>query len=43
MKGYDIAKSMRFEPGFENVATSSVRELIRGRYPRTGKGGIAKE
>lgn len=32
--GRDIAATMRFEPGFENVATTSVRKLIEGRYPR---------
>lgn len=38
--GRTIAKTMRLEPGFENVATTQVRELIRGRWkagpPRKG-------
>lgn len=29
-----IAKEMRLEPGFENVATTEVRKLILGRWPR---------
>lgn len=33
--GYDIAAKMRLEPGFENVATTAVRQLIKGRW----KGG----
>jgi hypothetical protein len=37
---YAIAKGMRLEPGFEYVATRDVRELIKGRYPRTGRAGI---
>ena len=39
MRGRDIAKSMRLEGGFENVSTVHVRELILGRYPRTGRRG----
>jgi len=35
MTGYDIAKQMRHEPGFEHVSTTHVRALIRGVY----KGG----
>jgi hypothetical protein len=30
--GRTIAKEMRFEPGFENVATTAVRNLIKGRW-----------
>jgi hypothetical protein len=32
MSGRSIASQMRSEPGFENVATTSVRDLIKGRY-----------
>lgn len=35
--GYDIAKKMRLEPGFKNVATTEVRELIRGRWTSSGR------
>ena len=31
--GRTIAKEMRFEPGFENVATTAVRNLLKGQYP----------
>lgn len=34
MNGYQIASTMRFEPGFENVATTEVRSVIKGRWPR---------
>jgi hypothetical protein len=34
MTSYKIAGEMRKEPGFENVPTVRVRELIRGRWPR---------
>lgn len=37
--GYEIASNMRFEPGFENVATTAVRDLIKGRW----KGGRPKK
>lgn len=43
MTTYLIASSMRLEPGFENVATTVVRDLIKGRYKRTGRGGAPKE
>jgi hypothetical protein len=42
MTTYEIAKRMRLEPGFENVATRTVRDLIRGRYPRTGRAGLSE-
>jgi hypothetical protein len=32
--GYAIASRMRFEPGFENVATTDVRRVIKGKFPR---------
>lgn len=32
LDGYSIASKMRLEPGFENVATTVVRELIKGRW-----------
>lgn len=35
--GRTIAKLMRFEPGFENVATTAVRELIKGRWKPAGR------
>lgn len=34
MNGRAIAKSMRFEEGFENTPTTYVRQLIKGRWPR---------
>ncbi len=37
MIGHLIAKTMRLEPGFENVATTQVRELIKGRYKPGGR------
>ena len=40
---YRIASEMRLEAGFENVATNTVRNLIKGRYPRSGRSGIRKE
>ena len=40
MTGRAIASAMHLEPGFENVATRDVRELLKGRYPRTGRAGI---
>jgi len=42
MTARDIAKFMRLELGFENIATRDVRELIRGRYSRTGRGGMGE-
>ncbi|KEZ12868.1 hypothetical protein CP98_05066 [Sphingobium yanoikuyae] len=39
-RGFDgrtIAKEMRHEPGFENVATTEVREIIKGRWKPTGR------
>ena len=36
--GYEIAKHMREEPGFADVATTTVRELIKGRWQRGRKG-----
>lgn len=37
MRGQDIAKHMRLEAGFENVATRDVRALIKGRYKQGRK------
>ncbi len=37
MDGRTIAKEMRFEQGFENVATTAVRELIKGRWKPGGR------
>lgn len=37
MNGRAIASSMRHEPGFEDVATVYVRELIRGRWKPGGR------
>jgi hypothetical protein len=37
MNGRDIAKAMRLEAGFEAVATTHVRELIKGRYKSRGR------
>jgi hypothetical protein len=34
LAGRDIARTMRLEPGFENVGTVLVRELIHKRWPR---------
>lgn len=34
MNGYEIAKKMRHQEGFENVPTTLVRRLIKGRRPR---------
>lgn len=33
LDGYQIASTMHREPGFENVSTTAVRGLIKGRYP----------
>lgn len=33
LSGFAIASQMRLEPGFENVATTHVRALIKGRWP----------
>lgn len=40
--GRTIARSMRHELGFENVATTSVRALIKGRWPRGPAKGEGK-
>ncbi len=40
---YAIAARMRLEAGFENVSTRNVRDLINGRYARTGRSGIRRE
>jgi hypothetical protein len=37
LDGRTIAKEMRFEPGFEHVATTAVRELIKGRWKPAGR------
>lgn len=37
MDGRTIAKEMRREPGFENVATTAVRDLIKGRWKPAGR------
>lgn len=37
LDGRTLAKMMRHEPGFEHVATTEVRELIRGRYKPGGR------
>lgn len=37
MTGYAIAKAMRHHRGFENVATTEVRELIKGRWKPKGR------
>jgi hypothetical protein len=37
LDGRTIAKSMRYELGFENVANTTVRELILGRWPPGGR------
>ncbi|MBG6116946.1 MULTISPECIES: hypothetical protein [unclassified Sphingobium] len=37
LDGRTIAKQMRLEPGFENVATTAVRELIKGRWKPAGR------
>ena len=37
LDGRVIAKTMRAEPGFENVATTTVRDLIVGRWTPTGR------
>ena len=43
LSGYEIAKRMRLERGFENVATRSVRDLIKGRYSRPGRAGLGQQ
>ena len=37
LDGRTIAKQMRLEPGFENVATTAVRDLIKGRWKPAGR------
>lgn len=37
LDGRTIASTMRSEPGFENVATTLVRELIKGRWKPAGR------
>jgi hypothetical protein len=37
MDGRTIAKEMRLIPGFENVYTTEVRELIKGRWEPSGR------
>lgn len=37
MDGRTLASQMRLEPGFENVATTYVRELIKGRWKPGGR------
>ena len=37
LDGRTIAKEMRLEPLFENVATTAVRELIKGRWKPAGR------
>ena len=37
MDGRTIAKEMRLEPGFCNVATTAVRDLIKGRWKPSGR------
>jgi hypothetical protein len=37
LDGRTIAGQMRHEPGFENVATTEVRELIKGRWRPSGR------
>lgn len=37
LDGRTIAKQMRLEPGFENVATTAVRDLILGRWKPAGR------
>lgn len=37
LDGRTLAKEMRFEPGFENVATTAVRELIKERWKPSGR------
>lgn len=37
LTGYQIASSMRHEHGFENVGTTSVRDLIKGRWKPGGR------
>lgn len=37
MDGRTIAKQLRLEPGFENVATTAVRDLIKGRWKPAGR------
>lgn len=37
LDGRTIAKQMRLEPGFKNVATTAVRDLIKGRWKSAGR------
>lgn len=37
LDGHTIAKTMRHELGFQNVATTTVRALIKGRWPPSGR------
>lgn len=37
LDGRTVAKQMRLEPGFENVATTAVRDLIKGRWKPGGR------
>lgn len=37
LDGRTIAKQMRLEPGFENVATTAIRDLIKGRWKPAGR------
>lgn len=37
LDGRTIAKEMRLEPGFDNVATTAVRDLIKGRWKPAGR------
>lgn len=37
LDGRTIAQKMRLQPGFENVATTAVRNLIRGRWKQAGR------
>lgn len=37
LTGRKIAQTMRLEPGFENVATTEVRDLIIGRWKPSGR------
>jgi hypothetical protein len=37
LTSYQIASAMRHEPGFENVLTTEVRELVKGRWTSSGR------
>lgn len=39
LKGREIEKVMRCEPGFEHVATTTIRDLIKGRWKPSGRPG----